>query len=471
MSRRIPYASSPAPGVSTLSQAASTPGYVGINIYSHLAYNNYKLGGNAGSNARSMASGINVPKAPKAPDKPLMPYMRYSRKVWDQVKAANPDLKLWEIGKIIGSMWRDLSEEDKQEYLNDYEAEKIEYNDLMKAYHTSPTYLAYINAKTRAEAAQEEESRQRQRMEKVDPYVSIQPADDPDDHDDGSSLKHLGASRFQRNHRLINEILSEVVVPDVRVVVTTGRMQVLKRQVDSLTVHQRKLEAELLQIEERHLEKKRKFLENTATFNSEMKRLCGMKVEVDLERILAEMEALRRQQREEAAAKAAAAAAATAKAAAAAASAALASVEKSATKPDDAPAVNGDTTEAAAEEEMETDVGEGEKLPAQQMEKSPSSTGSATGKVTPPESPNEAVAEVAVESVKEQQTKATPSPEEEKEEQKEVKGGKKKRADKTNFKRVEEKETKGEAANSGRRGEATGREIQNGSSSGDGDSG
>ncbi|CAM9621578.1 unnamed protein product [Lampetra planeri] len=120
---------------------------------------------------------------------------------------------------------------------------------------------------------------------------------------------------------------------------------------------------------------------------------------------------------------------------------------------------------------METDVGEEEKLPAQQMEKSPSSTGSATGKVTPPESPNEAVAEVAVESVKEQQTKATPSPEEEKEEQKEVKGGKKKRADKTNLKRVEGKETKGEAANSGRRGEATGREIQNGSASGDGDSG
>lgn len=251
-----------------------------------------------GKNSASIDS--RVPKPPKPPEKPLLPYMRYSRKLWDSVKTANPELKLWEIGQKIGTMWKDLQDSEKKEYIDEYETEKIEYEKNLKIYHNSPAYLAYLSAKSKksgADGDSHDPPRSSSKSQQQDRRIDIQPAEDDDDQDDGYSFKHVAYSRYLRNHRLINEIFSDAVVPDVRSVVTTQRMHVLKRQVQSLAMHQMKLQAELQQIEEKFETKKRKFVESSENFQEELKKHCKPAVDEETFQKMVERqyEAMRRE--------------------------------------------------------------------------------------------------------------------------------------------------------------------------------
>ncbi|ODM90197.1 SWI/SNF-related matrix-associated actin-dependent regulator of chromatin subfamily E member 1 [Orchesella cincta] len=180
-------------------------------------------------------------------------------------------------------MLRNLPALDKLEFVAEYEAEKVEYHRALKHFRSSPAYQAYIQAKAKAqkELSENSERSASAKQSAAERRIEIQPAEDEDEQDDMFSEKHKAHSRYLRNHRLINEIFSDTIVPDIRSVVTTARMQVLKRQVQSLTMHQKKLESELQQIEEKFEAKKRRFMESSESFTDELKKHCKRAVDED----------------------------------------------------------------------------------------------------------------------------------------------------------------------------------------------
>ncbi|OON17852.1 HMG box, partial [Opisthorchis viverrini] len=243
-----------------------------------------------------------TPKPPKPPEKPLMPYMRYSRKVWEQVKNSNPHLKLWEVGKIIGQMWRELPDDEKNMYVEEYDAEKTQYTEALRQYHSSPAYQAWLLAKERglflpvpyfinspfrsAEKLSEEQDQERKqstmrsRDRVMDPTQtdlreSYILEDNEEDAEDQYTAKHVAAARFQRNHRLMQEILSDARLPDPGQLITQSRLNTLRSQVEQLKNHKRNLCQEIEGCELRHRAKLERIQEDSDKFIADYEKLTA----------------------------------------------------------------------------------------------------------------------------------------------------------------------------------------------------
>ena len=81
------------------------------------------------------------PDAPFKPKKSKNAFMLFTAANREQVKADNPDIKPTDISKKMGEMWADLSDEDKEPYVEEAEKLKAEYlqqkekwEDEMKVY-------------------------------------------------------------------------------------------------------------------------------------------------------------------------------------------------------------------------------------------------------------------------------------------------------------------------------------------------
>ncbi|EFO27214.1 hypothetical protein LOAG_01279 [Loa loa] len=222
-------------------------------------------------------------KPPKPPDRPLVPYMRFSRKMWAKVRAENPDSQLWDIGKVIGQMWRDAPESEKAIYHQEYDIERQEYEKALKAYHNSAAYQQYLSAKNRAKVVDKSNTvggviaASRGRLDTGG--VVIQPVEDEELGD--LSSRRIAAVRFDRNHRLIADLFSGNVVTDTRTVLAQNRIEMLKKQATSLALHQGKLEEELKKLSEIFQTKKRSMEIASEEFAAKLKKVCEEKPQLD----------------------------------------------------------------------------------------------------------------------------------------------------------------------------------------------
>lgn len=113
-----------------------------------------------------------------------------------------------------------------------------------------------------------EGSKSSRKKQKHDDKISIQPVEEEDG--DEFFNKHLAAARFNRNHRLIHELFSDYTVTDCKSKQAPDRVQLLRKQAQTLSGHQKKLETELAQIHEKFYAKKSRILSDSKRFNDEL---------------------------------------------------------------------------------------------------------------------------------------------------------------------------------------------------------
>ncbi|EGT33803.1 hypothetical protein CAEBREN_09141 [Caenorhabditis brenneri] len=216
-------------------------------------------------------------RGPKMPERPLQPYMRYSRKMWPRVRAENPEAQLWDIGKIVGKMWLEITDAERSIFQHEYELEKADYEKQMKNFQGNGMSNFMMN-KGRAK---NNEKMSRSRMDAGG--VVIQPVDE-DEGGNEMSTRRLAGVRYERNNRLISDLFSPSIVTDTRTVVPHHRMEMLKRQAASLGTHQSKLEEELTKLERAHDNRKRAIEKGSDDFQEQLKKVVSEKPVVDEEK-------------------------------------------------------------------------------------------------------------------------------------------------------------------------------------------
>merc|ERR1719357_2340691 len=185
---------------------------------------------------------------------------------------------------MIGQMWRDLPEGEKNRFTQHYELEKHDYERKLRQYRNS-----LAQASSQSKGRESDATEKAAHLNKTLPIDSITNNKEdgidivavPDEEDDGLTIKHVAHARFNMNNKLINEIFSDVIVPisESESSSSVDRLKMLKSQIERLTKQQDKLEAEVTTIEDNFKVKKMRYLNRSEEFKTELESKCSKAVD------------------------------------------------------------------------------------------------------------------------------------------------------------------------------------------------
>lgn len=146
--------------------------------------------------------------------------------------------------------------------------------------------------KTNQRGAPGSDSKSRRKQRGDDNRITVQPNEDEDS--DNFFSKHLAAARFQRNHKLINVLFSEVVV-DQEPPPDSEKLNACRKRVKSLIEYQKKIDDEMVEMNEKFAAKKAKIIEDSQKFSSKLSEFIT-KSKKELEVLRAAQEVRRQQE-------------------------------------------------------------------------------------------------------------------------------------------------------------------------------
>ena len=81
-------------------------------------------------------------KDPKAPKKPLTSYLYFCQDQRDCICKEYPDLKMTDLSKKFGELWKNLSDKKRQKYNEMSEADRDRYHSELEEYNANK-YLSF----------------------------------------------------------------------------------------------------------------------------------------------------------------------------------------------------------------------------------------------------------------------------------------------------------------------------------------